>query len=305
MIEKNYSPILITTFNRPDLLSKLIDSIKLNEEHKSSDLYIFSDNWKYHRDKENVQKVRNYIDKVEGFKSINIIKRKTNFTMAINVIDAIAHVFNKHKSLIFLEEDLVVSSSFLEYMNKALLFYSNNSKVMHVSGYKYPFEVKNKTKNYYFSRLPNTWGYGIWRHKIDKFHRDHNYFIDKMSKKDIYELDFHNNSYFWKQLLQNKKGINHTFAIFWYLIIFLNNGLCLYPIESLVLNKGVDGRGSNIKDKTTQYDVNLSNKLIFQFENKVNEDMEVFSQMKKYFKAHKESILDRISRRLKVFFKAI
>ena len=300
-MSKSYSPIVITTFTRLDLLKELINSLKLNKESIYSELYIFSDNYKYLKDKKAVESVRKYIDKLEGFKSIKIIKRSMNFTMAINVIDAINYVFLKHDSLIFLEEDISVSKFFLAYMNCALEFYYDNPTIMHVSAYKYPFKKTNTKKNYFFSRLPNTWGYGLWREKfMNNYVRDPDFYINSLSNKDIYEIDFHSTSFFWKQLIQNKKNINSTFAIFWYLAIFYNNGLCLYPKESLVCNNGVDGRGENIKNITDQYSVEMSNDISFDFkDDQITEDLDIFEALKEYFKSHKPSIFDRLLVRIK------
>ena len=300
MLENKYAPIVITTFRRLDLLKDLINSLKENKECTNSDLYIFSDNYQFLKDKKLIQLVREYIDSLDGFKSIKVIKRSTNFTMSINIVDAINYVFSIHDSLIFLEEDTLVSKNFLEYMNKALKYYYNNKTVMHVSGYKYPFEEVEMKKNYFFSRLPNTWGYGLWRDKfINNFNRDYNFFINSFSEQDIYEIDFHNTSYFWKQLIQNKKRINSTFAIFWYLAIYLNKGLCLYPKKSLVENNGVDGRGKNIRNKTNQYNVETSDDISFEFDNdNVLEDLNAFLALKKYFKIYKPSILKRLLERV-------
>ena len=302
-MREKYAPIIITTFTRLDLLKELINSLKLNKEYIYSDLYIFSDNYKLLKDKKAVESVRNYIDQLEGFKSIKVIKRSTNFTMAINIIDAINYVFLKHESLIFLEEDILVSKNFLEYMNGALEFYNDNPTIMHVSAYKYPFKKTNSKKNYFFSRLPNTWGYGLWRDIYKNiFVRDFDFYINSLTNEDVYEIDFHNTSFFWKQLIQNKKGINSTYAIFWYLAIYYNKGLCLYPEESLVYNNGIDGRGENIKNKTNQYSVELSNDLSFEFkDDQITEDLDTFEAMKEYFKSHKPSIFDRLLIRIKRF----
>ena len=115
-MKEKYAPIIITTFTRLDLLKELINSLKLNKECIYSDLYIFSDNFKFLKDKKAVESVRNYIDQLKGFKSIKIIKRSTNFTMAINIIDAIYYVFSKHESLIFLEHIIGIGKYVLDIL---------------------------------------------------------------------------------------------------------------------------------------------------------------------------------------------
>src|SRR5690554_4601727 len=48
---------------------------------------------------------------------------------------------------------------------------------------------------------------------------------------------------FWRQMKLNKNGKINTWAIFWYAVIFKNQGLCLTPKQSFAKNIGFDGSG--------------------------------------------------------------
>jgi hypothetical protein len=47
----------------------------------------------------------------------------------------------------------------------------------------------------------------------------------------------------WGQIIGNKSGRLDTWAIFWYVVIFQQKGLCLSPVISFVRNIGFDGSG--------------------------------------------------------------
>jgi GT2 family glycosyltransferase len=54
---KNLAPIAVFTYNRPELLKILINSLKKNSLSKNSIIYIFSDKWKNLSDKKQVMVV--------------------------------------------------------------------------------------------------------------------------------------------------------------------------------------------------------------------------------------------------------
>ena len=48
---KKFAPILLFVFNRPSHTKAVLESLKNNTFSKSSKLYIFSDNYKFEKDK--------------------------------------------------------------------------------------------------------------------------------------------------------------------------------------------------------------------------------------------------------------
>ena len=144
----NFAPIILFTYKRLDTLKKTILSLKKNKEAKKSELIIFSDGYKNDQDKNETLKVRKYIKKIYGFKKIKIYLRKKNLGLANNIVKGLEQVFKKNKLAIILEDDLVVSPSFLNYMNYYLKIYRNNKNVASVHGYCYP--LKSQSENYFF-----------------------------------------------------------------------------------------------------------------------------------------------------------
>ena len=89
---------------------------------KSSELYIFSDGPKTNRDLIEIQKIRDYINALEGFKKIFLYERESNLGLANSLIMGINEVFKKNTTAIILEDDIVVTEYFLNYMNYMLKF---------------------------------------------------------------------------------------------------------------------------------------------------------------------------------------
>ena len=74
---------------------KTIDSLLLNKESKSSELYVFSDGPKTNQDLIEIQKIRNHINNLQGFKKIFLYERESNLGLANSLISGINEVFTK------------------------------------------------------------------------------------------------------------------------------------------------------------------------------------------------------------------
>ena len=164
---KNYAPIIVFCYRRN--INKLIKSLLNNKESKKSDLYIFSDGFKSEYDKEDVLKVRKNIKKIKGFKSIQVIESATNNGLATSVINGVSSVIDKFGKAIILEDDLIVSKYFLNFMNNSLYFYQNNRKIWSISGYSPPINFSpNYNKEVYFSIRSSSWGWSTWSNRWNK-----------------------------------------------------------------------------------------------------------------------------------------
>ena len=126
---KTLAPIVLFVYNRPEHTRNVVEAFLICPEAKDSDLIVFSDAPRGLKDIGNVRQVRDFLDKISGFKSDKIIERKTNFGLALNIISGVSQVFDNHESIIVLEDDIVVEKCFLNFVNKALdcLLYTSDA----------------------------------------------------------------------------------------------------------------------------------------------------------------------------------
>lgn len=141
------SPIVLFVYNRPWHTKQTIESLKSNELAQESELFIYSDAAKDNDEIENVNEVRKYIETLDGFKKVTIIKREQNWGLADSIIDGVTKIVNEYGKIIVLEDDLVTSPYFLKFMNEALDFYENEEKVWHISGWNYPINNSKHNQN--------------------------------------------------------------------------------------------------------------------------------------------------------------
>jgi len=121
----NLAPVLIFAYNRPDHFLNLMNSLQNNENASKSDIYIFIDGVNDDSHIESNRKVIEIAEKDWEFESVQITKRNINIGLKENIISGITEIIDEHKKVIVLEDDLILSKYFLNFMNHSLNKYEN------------------------------------------------------------------------------------------------------------------------------------------------------------------------------------
>jgi hypothetical protein len=257
------APIAIFVYNRPIHAKRTIDALLLNQESYKSDLFIFSDAAKNHDNKVNVnavEEVRKYIASICGFKSITIIEREINFGLAKSIIEGVTDILNKHESIIVLEDDMITSTYFLQYMNESLNFYKNDDKIASIHGYVYP--TSKKLPETFFLKGTDCWGWATWKKSWMDFNANGEFLLSELKRRKLtYQFDFNGSAGYTEMLIAQIQGRNDSWAVRWYASAFLLDKLTLYPGRSLVQNIGIDSSGTHC-GTNSDFELILSNKPI-------------------------------------------
>lgn len=238
------SPIVLFVYNRPDHTRQTIEALQKNDLASGSDLFIYSDSPKDEKTEKEVNKVREYIHTIDGFKTVTIREQGENKGLAGSIIDGVTAVVNEYGRVVALEDDIITSKYFLKYMNSALETYYEIEKVMHISGYMAPINPSGLTETF-LTKIMYCWGWGTWKESWNHFNYDCNSIITAFNKSMTHEFNLNGCENIWRQILDNKTGLLKTWAVFWYASIFLKNGLCFNPCYSLTKNIGLDQSGTN------------------------------------------------------------
>ncbi len=292
------APVVLFTYNRLDHTIKTINYLQNNYLSEKTILFIISDGPKNDNDYKKVEEVRYNIQRIKGFKKINIIERKKNYGLANNIVSGITQIINHYGKIIVLEDDIITSPYFLIYMNNALNRYEKQYKVMSVSGYVPPIDV-NELPEYFFMPWFDCWGWGTWKDRWELLEKSPKKFIKESKISFIRHLNVDGSSPdLWSTLIDNYRGKKHTWAIFYFASICKANGLVLYPRNSFVKNIGIDGTGENCDDGN-DYDVELLNEYKKDFPSKIelnNNAMEAFRS----FNFKRISFIDRLYYSIKI-----
>jgi hypothetical protein len=252
----NLAPIAVFAYDRPDHLRRCIESLQQNALAADSDLFVFSDAPKDSARLPGVAEVRDYIRGIDGFNTVTVMEQQRNLGLAESIISGVTKLTEDFGKAIVVEDDLVVSPFFLQFMNDGLSFYADADMVAGIHGYMFP--VGKPLPETFFLRDPGCWGWGTWKRAWILFERDGRRLrreIDRSGLKNVFDYD---GQYDYSGMLDDQiAGRNSSWAVRWHATVFLGNRLVLHPGKSLVKNIGKDGTGTH-DGNTDQFDVCLS-----------------------------------------------
>jgi hypothetical protein len=259
------APVVIFVYNRPDHTKSTIEALAKNKLAQNTEVFIYSDAAKNESSEEKVEHVRKYIDSLSQknfFKSINIVKANTNKGLANSVIAGVSEVIEKYGKAIVVEDDLVSSPDFLQYMNEALDFYEKEDKIWSISGYSYNLGIPSDYKSeVYFTFRGCSWGWATWKNRWDKVDwnvSDYNEFRNsKVLRKNLRR----GGRDMAIMLDAQMQGEVDSWAIRWCYSQSKLDMLTVYPVVSRIKNIGLDGSGTH-SGVTSHFDT------ILNFENK-------------------------------------
>lgn len=241
------APIALFVYNRPWHTRQTVEALQKNKLAIDSNLFIFSDAAKNPETLEKVQKVREYIKTIKGFRSVNIVERKYNCGLAESIISGVTEIVNQFGKVIVLEDDLVTSSYFLTYMNCGLKFYYPDEHILSITGFSFTRNFINFPKNYnydvYLHIRPMSWGWATWKNRwdgVDWNIMDFNNFI--RDRKKIEQFNRGGTDLTKMLIYQVEKNID-SWYIRWAYHAFITNKYSVYPKISFVNNIGHDDTG--------------------------------------------------------------
>jgi GT2 family glycosyltransferase len=258
----NLAPIILFVYNRPWHTQQTLEALAKNELANQSILYVYADGIKdgvsNKDDLQKITEVRKIISDFKGCKEVHIVTRDTNLGLAKNIIDGVTTIVDKYGKIIVLEDDIVTSSHFLKYMNDMLSLYSQEEKIMHISGYMILYPQPEKLPELFLVQLISSWGWGTWKRAWKHLEINTEKLLLSINTKDKIERFNIENTYdFYGQLVANHKGTLQTWGVIWYASFFIKQGYALFPNASFTENIGYDGSGENCIP-TTKYQDNIT-----------------------------------------------
>lgn len=248
------APVALFVYNRSWHTSQAIAALQKNLLADETDLYIFSDAPKItgNRDQDvknatMVAEVRDLLKTISGFKSVTVKQQVENIGLASSIISGVTEVINRYGKIIVVEDDLVSSPYFLQYMNNALDNYETEPRVFNISAFAFPPSFLQIPSGYlfdtYFLYRNSSWGWGTWKDRWEKAIWDHEK-IKELIRDEMIQLEFNKGGEdLIPMLLDQLNGRINSWAIRWSFTIFYYKGLSLTPVHSYINNIGLDGTG--------------------------------------------------------------
>jgi Glycosyl transferase family 2 len=238
------APIALFVYNRPGHTAKTLESLRRNPESAQSDLIVFCDGLRTGADRDAVEATRRVVrHEAAGFASVRIIERGTNYGLATSITSGVAEVLADYSRIVVLEDDMITSPRFLQYMNEGLERFADEPRVGSVHGYMYPIEA---LPEFFFVRGGDCWGWGTWRDRWSLYEPDGRVLLRRLKQRGLLrEFDRTGGSGLVRLLVEQIRGKNSSWFVRWHAALFLAEKLTLQPGRSFVRNIGMDSSGTH------------------------------------------------------------
>lgn len=253
-----YAPVIIPTLCRSEHFIRCVESLRKNTWADKTDVYIGLDYPAKENHWDGYSIIKQYLEgDFPEFHSFRVFLREKNYGAVRNYRALRLECAKEHTCFIYVEDDLELSPTFLQFMDESLTAYENDDSVVGVAGYSYPLPwvaapgctVVKQNFN------ATTWGRGFWfnkrRQALDflepnglckSFSRA--YRTGKFSQM----IDFAVKDYVTlaRNGWSSKSGyLNTTSDVGMRIYLAVQQKYFIMPLISKVRNYGYDGSGAN------------------------------------------------------------
>lgn len=232
------APVALFVYNRADNTRRTLEALAANTLAGETEVFVFSDGGRDEASWALVREVRQVVSEFAGaFGRFELVARPENFYLERNITEGIAQVFETHDRIIVLEDDIVTSPYYLQYMNQAFELYKDVSRVMHVAGFT---NLSLADTPFYFTPHMSGWGWGTWKDRWNGHFLHYTTREEALRGLTAEDLDRIQYGGVFRCLSSlDRRPI--PWDICWELAIYRAGGLCLTPGRTMVRNIGLSG----------------------------------------------------------------
>ncbi|RYF97896.1 MAG: glycosyltransferase [Chitinophagaceae bacterium] len=262
------APIILFTYKRLDTLRQTIKALADNTLAADSLLYIYSDGGGNPGDQQKITELRSYLRTIAGFKEVIIRESPINKGLAKSIITGVTEVIAQHGTAIVLEDDLLTSKNFLEFMNKSLHFYRDDNRILSISGFSFPMRrYAEYGYDVYFTMRASSWGWATWSNRWQNIDWQVSDFADFAKDRQQQRAFNRMGSDLTHMLTRQMNNKINSWAIRFVYHQFRQNMYTVFPLVSKIKNIGWDNNATNTSQRFNRFDTTLDseNKNTFRF----------------------------------------
>ena len=300
------TPVALFVYNRPAHTRTALESLSRCRRVDECAVRIYCDAAKRPEHEAAVAETREVAREWATRLNAEVIERESNLGLARSVVSGVSELCDQFGRAIVIEDDFVLSPSFLDYMISALDRYADEANVYQVSGYMYPIRHASKP-DAFFLPLTTTWGWATWARAWRIFDWNPAGADELLRDPDVRRRFDLNNAYPYAEMLERKlRGEIDSWGILFWWAVFRANGLVLHPRKSLVWNGGFDASGTHCGDQawSTQSLAEINDDAwaasAFEFPEQVATDELAFGKVIRYLRREQSqgNLVERIRRRV-------
>ena len=155
------APVALFAFRRPWTTVQSLYALSRCPEAKDTELTIYCDAPRRASEEADTCLVREIAKSRNWCGRTRVVERTENLGLARSIIAGVRDLCESRGRVVVLEDELLVSRSFLAYMNSALLRYAGDDRVAQISGHQFPIGLPGGSCG--FLPAATSWGWGTWQ----------------------------------------------------------------------------------------------------------------------------------------------
>jgi hypothetical protein len=252
------APIIVTVYDRLQHFQQCIEALQRNRLSRDSNLYVVSDAPGKAGHEPRIDQVRAYARSITGFRKVHLVFRENNYGAHRSFLAITQQVLDEHDRFIHLEDDVLASPNFLDYMNDGLDFYEADQRIFSIGAYTLPIQLPADFKaDVFFLPSHCSWGFATWKARWKKVDlSDQDRYAVALADRALYHKIVSTGSHLMHILWADSKGRIQTPDIRVAFHQFMHDVYTVHPRVSKVMNIGFDGTGMHCStDPTHKYTV--------------------------------------------------
>ena len=265
---KNYAPVRIHTLNRYEKFRACFESLEACTGAEKTEVFIGLDYPPSEKYVDGWKKIDVFLkekEKKNSFKKLHVYRRTKN--CGIGNPNSNASLLDKEIRKTFdrwisSEDDNIFSPNFLEYINKGLEKFKDDSSVYAICGYSHPYGFFYNNNNHFRHQTDmSAWGYGVLKERqleLEQFARKR-LFWKLFSLRNLLKMKkfgYNRLLLFIDLSLSYKKNITDGMCSFY---MQITDKYVIVPTISKVRNVGWDLEGNSFKKGMSEREKNRAN----------------------------------------------
>lgn len=271
---RSWAPIALFIFNRPAHTQRVIESLQACKGFAESPVYVFADGPRRPEEAPIIRETRAVARSLLGDHAI-FFERDSNLGVDSSVINGVTQLCGQYGKVVVVEDDLVVSTKFLEFLNMGLELYQDETRVMQIVGNMFDVPQLHEHRQAIFLPMTNSSGWATWKRAWDQFDPTATGWRQRLAddrERRRFDLDGH---YKFRDMLSHQMRRRvPAWDIRWYYSVFARGGLVLYPPRTLVFNIGFDGTGTHDRFSLPVRQAQIDQSAAFDFPTRVEQSPE-------------------------------
>ncbi len=254
------TPVAFIIFNRPEKTARVFEAIR---QARPRQLFIIADGPRTEAEQGRTDAARAMTENIDWDCEVHRKYEDKNLGIKKGPPQGISWVFSQVEQAIIIEDDCLPDPTFFPYCEELLERYKDDERVMHISGNNFQQDNRSFTcpESYYFSYIPNLWGWATWRRAWIKFDEQPMAAWPGIKKRGLMNDILPDGAVreWWDALFErNWTGLVDTWEGPWLFVCVTNRGLCSNPKTNLVSHIGIDPEATHWREGLSTEDENAN-----------------------------------------------